>query len=31
MAVVIKKDVEAKERYIAKCLDIKARYPKEMQ
>lgn len=25
---VVKDDIEAQERYIAKCLDIKARYPK---
>jgi len=28
---VVKGDIEAQERYIARCLDIKARYPKELQ
>jgi len=28
---VVKGDVEAQERYIARCLDIKALYPKELQ
>lgn len=28
---VVKNDVEAQERYIAKCLDIKALYPKVKQ
>lgn len=28
---VVKNDVEAQEKYIAKCLDIKALYPKELQ
>lgn len=28
---VVKGDIEAQERYIARCLDIKALYPKELQ
>ena len=30
MDAVVKGDIEAQDRYIAKCLDVKALYPKEL-